>query len=300
MLPVAWAPWVRYGRYGTWDKSHSHLPGQPALQRQVWGLKVGIIWSNQYLSFLWPPLWPLFFLFFCPSIPLEGFEIWSPIFSYFLIFLFFWALSTVLHTTYYYVLLLSVNFNLGLFVCHPTKVRSNNTFTSKQSLTLSIQEETGKGAIFVTRTTQPSFPLHHFHSFCLLPSAYPFSQSYGQEIFGWSLHLLLLLATLFKRRLNSHWLLPFRFIHTSQNKGRKSKNWSARGKKTDRSPPATCICTPARLHSCPHLLTLQPSNHLFATRLTRILDPFANETITSLPTSPLPATTIPQIPHDIV
>ena len=47
---------------------------------------------------------------------------------------------------------------------------------------------------------------------------------------------------------------------------------------TDRSPPATCICTPARLHSCAHLLAVDSSNHLFPTRLTRILDPFQNTT----------------------
>lgn len=57
------------------------------------------------------------------------------------------------------------------------------------------------------------------------------------------------------------------------------------------SPPATCICTPARLHSCAHLLAVKCSNDIFATRLTRILDRVQNTNkLTLLHTSPLQQT----------
>ena len=66
-----------------------------------------------------------------------------------------------------------------------------------------------------------------------------------------------------------------------------------------RSPPATRICTPARLHSSLHTsLAVPPSNDIFAIRLTRILYPFHHKQA-CLPTSPLPPSKqILQISYD--
>ena len=163
-------------------------------------------------------------LAFCfSSIPLDGLKISSP---FFLFFFFFWGGLSLLRT----VLLLSVNLHLGLFVCHPTKLRSNKSvIQANKSLSLSIQEETGEGANFVDSDDATIFfflfTISTPSAFCLLPSAYvSLLLKVTVKELGWSLHLSFL-ATLFKRRLISHWLLPpfFRFIHTSQNTRKKIK-----------------------------------------------------------------------------